>query len=334
MQGGRREEEENGLPMKFTNLLVHANPGTDQDPALVLAARLAKRDGAALTLLDVVPDLSWPWQYLTGGWEQTIEDLSGRKRERLEAKAAMLVANGIDAKAILTDGRLSVALVSQVIEGQHDLLIKTAEASGANRSGFVGSTDSRLLSKCPCPLLILRDGDQVGFRHVAVALDVLDPAELQLALDRQVLQAAQAIGEGELQLVYALPRLEEVVRVDLADVDLVSPAQLATWQTELERLAKEKLRVASEMLGSAPYQCLVIPGEPAEAIPEFVKAHDIDLLVMGSLGRSGLDGLLIGNTAEQVLRQLTCSVLTLKPSTIASPLGPGLGPDKKVATVP
>ncbi|MDZ7686912.1 MAG: universal stress protein [Gammaproteobacteria bacterium] len=39
----------------------------------------------------------------------------------------------------------------------------------------------------------------------------------------------------------------------------------------------------------------------------------VDLLVMGTLSRSGIPGMLIGNTAERVLNDVDCSVLTLKP---------------------
>ncbi len=312
-------DEEPPLSMKFTHLLVHATPGADQDAALSLAANLAERWQASLTLLDVIPDLSWPWQYLTGGWEQTIEDLSGRKRQLLESKAAALRGRGIDATCVLASGRLSKALERQVIAGKHDLLIKMVEASGANRSGFLGTTDARLLRTCPCPLLVLPETAPGHFQRVAVALDVLDPEEPQAALDRRVLQAAEAFCEGELHLIYALPPLHEVVQVDLADLDLVSPSRLAAWQSELEHVAHERLQTASAGLRSAAHTCLVVPGSPAEAIPEFVNAHDIDLLVMGSVGRSGVQGLLIGNTAEQVMHRLTSAALTLKPATFAPP---------------
>ena len=51
-----------------------------------------------------------------------------------------------------------------------------------------------------------------------------------------------------------------------------------------------------------------------------VEAASIDLLVMGSVGRTGLEGFLIGNTAEAVLRRVSCSVLALKPGSFESPI--------------
>ena len=52
----------------------------------------------------------------------------------------------------------------------------------------------------------------------------------------------------------------------------------------------------------------------------FVVAEGIDLVVMGSVGRSGLSGMLIGNTAERILRKLPCSVLVVKPDGFVSPV--------------
>jgi universal stress protein E len=49
-------------------------------------------------------------------------------------------------------------------------------------------------------------------------------------------------------------------------------------------------------------------------------AEGIDLVVMGTVARAGIAGMLIGNTAERVLRKLPCSVLTVKPDGFVSPV--------------
>ena len=57
-----------------------------------------------------------------------------------------------------------------------------------------------------------------------------------------------------------------------------------------------------------------------EAIIRQVRKHQIDLLVMGTVCRTGLSGFFIGNTAEKVLGNVDCSVLTLKPEGFVSPV--------------
>ena len=64
----------------------------------------------------------------------------------------------------------------------------------------------------------------------------------------------------------------------------------------------------------------MIKGPPGRIVPEFVRAHRINLLVMGTVARTGLPGLIMGNTAEQVLDAVRCSVIAVKPSNFVSPL--------------
>jgi nucleotide-binding universal stress UspA family protein len=65
-------------------------------------------------------------------------------------------------------------------------------------------------------------------------------------------------------------------------------------------------------------------GTPAAAITEHVRKIDADCVIMGTLARKGILGLLIGNTAEQVLDSITCSVLTLKPEGFVTPVSESL----------
>lgn len=62
-------------------------------------------------------------------------------------------------------------------------------------------------------------------------------------------------------------------------------------------------------------------GEAKKLIPEIASMMAADLLIMGTVGRSGIPGFFIGNTAEAVLRQVDCSVLAIKPEDFLTPVG-------------
>lgn len=64
----------------------------------------------------------------------------------------------------------------------------------------------------------------------------------------------------------------------------------------------------------------LIKGQPKTLIPEYVNSHGIDIVVMGTIGRSGIPGLLIGKTSETVLQAVNSSVITLKPDDFLSPI--------------
>ena len=61
-------------------------------------------------------------------------------------------------------------------------------------------------------------------------------------------------------------------------------------------------------------------GFAEEIIPQFVVSQGIDLVVMGTVARTGIAGLLMGNTAERLLQRLVCSVLAVKPEGFVSPI--------------
>jgi nucleotide-binding universal stress UspA family protein len=84
-------------------------------------------------------------------------------------------------------------------------------------------------------------------------------------------------------------------------------------------------RFLDQLIEKTPMSSVVpakhlVRGRPADAIIDFVASHLIGLLVMGTVGRTGIPGLLIGNTAERVLGEVTCSVLALKPRGFVSPV--------------
>lgn len=75
---------------------------------------------------------------------------------------------------------------------------------------------------------------------------------------------------------------------------------------ELQRCCVEELR------GYGDIERAVLKGEPYEEIAKFAKEKGVDLIVMGTHGRKGLDKVLFGSTAEKVVRTAPCPVLTVR----------------------
>ncbi len=64
----------------------------------------------------------------------------------------------------------------------------------------------------------------------------------------------------------------------------------------------------------------LLEDDPKSIIPELARKKRINLIIMGTVCRTGIAGFLIGNTAENVLQQVNCSVLTVKPEGFVSPV--------------
>ncbi len=89
----------------------------------------------------------------------------------------------------------------------------------------------------------------------------------------------------------------------------------------LEQLREETIRSATEALrremdealGPAPRASLVVvAGLPFQQVIHHARAHDVDMIVMGTEGKTGLNHAIMGSTAEQVVRRAPCPVLTLR----------------------
>ena len=83
---------------------------------------------------------------------------------------------------------------------------------------------------------------------------------------------------------------------------------------EMEKGAKKELEKfgCEKMEGIKDIECSVIRGVPYEEILKFASDKGVDLIVMGTHGRSGIDRVIFGSTAEKVVRNAECPVLTVR----------------------
>ncbi|MGO9379605.1 MAG: universal stress protein, partial [Dissulfurispiraceae bacterium] len=86
---------------------------------------------------------------------------------------------------------------------------------------------------------------------------------------------------------------------------------------EMEKGAQEELENfgCGTREGYGDCECSVARGVPYEVILKFAADKGIDLIVMGTHGRRGIDRMIFGSTAEKVVRYADCPVLTVKSQT-------------------
>lgn len=298
---------------RFTNILVAVDASAAELPILECAAQLALAHGARLKVVDVVPELGWAQRLLLSGSEHLHELLERERTQLLAAKIAPLAARGIQATSKVLRGRTSAAIIQETTADKHDLVMRDAKGKTSRRSGSFGTTSYELLRRCPAAVYLLQPGAPASCRRVAAAVDA-NPEEPEVAaLNARILEAAVAIRDlarAELDVVHVWSIYgERMVKDYMRTSEFAQLEQSVRAEHEQnlrELLAKVHVEVKSEQLH-------LIRGEPTFEIPNFVRANNTDLLVMGTVGRQGMAGLLLGNTAEMILSQLPCSVLAVKP---------------------
>jgi nucleotide-binding universal stress UspA family protein len=75
---------------------------------------------------------------------------------------------------------------------------------------------------------------------------------------------------------------------------------------------KHSVGEVKEMAGDLPVETFVLAGHPAHTIVQFAQDNDIDLIVTGTLGKSGVEKMLLGSVASHVIRHAPCPVLVVK----------------------
>lgn len=88
-------------------------------------------------------------------------------------------------------------------------------------------------------------------------------------------------------------------------------AYVPPMETDLARI-KTMLQNIVPASPRLDYSHRLLQGDPASEIVNLAKAEHVDLIVLGTHGRTGLERLLLGSTAEQVLRRAPCPVLAVK----------------------
>ena len=225
--------------------------------------------------------------------------------------------DGVHVHSLVRHGRPSKEMTRAVLQGKFDLVIVGTREHGAAHKMLFGSTAQKLLRQCPCPVWVTRPG--IVDRNVTtiVAADDFSP------VGERVLHHAVSTGQlmnARLLVVHAVTMAVEgsLKRTEISEQKLEKYREEARQEAEqrvLERLAMTDYRTLQE--GT---QVSIGTGRPEVEIEKAVKENNADLLVMGTIARGGLPGLLIGNTAERLFAELQCSLLAIKPDDFKCPV--------------
>ncbi len=301
----------------FKRILVDVDATASAHPALDRAVRLARSSGATLTIADVMTVPPHARGYLPETFEE--EAISDRRRRLARVADAV---TGVRAEPKLLLGRPAVVLVQEVLRSNHDLLMRShaRDLTTPGPKPF-GTVDMELLRKCPCPVLLVRHGSPAPQPRIAAAVNASTEETDEQALNTKIVELSLLmashldVGPPKVLQVWT-PFGERTIRSHTA------AGEFAAYEEGARQGATADLTHLVQLFGDrlAGLQPALRRGEPEDVIPEFVVAEGIELLVMGTVARAGIAGMLIGNMAERILRKLPCSVLTVKPDGFVSPV--------------
>ena len=148
-------------------------------------------------------------------------------------------------------------------------------------------------------------------RHAGISLkNILFATDFSEASEAALPYAAALSDRytSQLHIVHVMSPAGYVVPFELAGavtIESMHQAALADAQERMDTIASH--------VKTIPHQTYVRAGELWDSLSDIIKKRDIDLLVLGTHGRTGIEKLVLGSKAEAILRQAQCPVLTVGP---------------------
>lgn len=275
------------------SILVIIDPKHDNNPVLTRAKEFAKVMDASLHLL--------------------VCNESKKKADLLTSLVNDLHQEGFQATSEIAwyNNYHNTIVTIQKAQGC-GLVIKTHLADSALKRVIITPEDWKLLRTCPCPILIVNQDKSWLGRSVLAAVDLGNPDKNHIALHDAIVKLANTltrVAEGNLHLVsvYPSPIFSEIhpdsnVPGMTPEIKEIYTSACKAFEDQYPALTKENIHLAA--------------GAADIIIPQTAKELDAAVCVIGTVARTGISGVLIGNTVEAILDDLDCDVLILKPDSI------------------
>lgn len=320
---------------RFKNILCVAGNGQACTPALERAVTLAENNQASLMVVDVADRITAGIGMPDGGpisaalqatlvntHAEALETLINPYRKRIEIQTKVLM------------GEPFLEIIREVLRNGRDLVIKTPEARDWLDRLF-GSEDMHLLRKCPCPVWLIKPGKQKSYRRILAAVDVDEsypPEELssRRALNQQTLEMASSLALSEFAELHVAHVWHAVAESAMRGAFMHRPEEeiIAYVEQVRQQHAASLEGLMHEVTGNLGQDALdylkprthLVKGNARKEIPALAKQIEADLIIMGTVARTGVPGFIMGNTAETILNQIDCSVLAIKPPGFVTPV--------------
>ena len=290
----------------YDHILVPMDGSDHADRAADHATLLSGAFDATVHLLTVVDIEAAAGPFSAGGVDDDyIEQRTASERDALTERAGDIDG---DVETAVTTGQPSEGILDYVRENEVDLVVMGTHGRSGLRRYLTGSVAERVLRLSPAPVLTVRatEASEVGDSYGDILVPT-DGSERASAAVAHAVAVADAFGST----VHAV----SVVNVG----DIATGAEVSVPTGLLEELEAASTDATEAVAGEAAASGVeavteVRTGRPKHDLLEYVADHDIDLVVMGTHGRTGLDRVLLGSTAEALVRRSEVPVLTVSES--------------------
>ncbi|XQW83638.1 universal stress protein UspE [Thalassotalea piscium] len=304
---------------KYQKILTIIDPTCDVQKALDRAVQLANKTNATITAFLSIYDFSYEMTTMLSSDEREAMRTSVIKDRELwlSEKIAPLEKAGINIDSkVIWHNRPFEPIIEQVINGNYDIVIKGTHEHDKLKSVIFTPTDWHILRKCPCPVLLVKDHSWPKDGNILAAINVGSDEEEHISLNNKITEEALNLAkiiDANVNLVNSFPGTPVNIAIEIPEFNANE------YNESMLNHHKTAMAIHAEKYNIPVKNTYVAEGLPEEVIQNQAVALDAELVILGTVGRTGLSAALIGNTAEHVIDSLNCDVLALKPDGYQSP---------------
>lgn len=281
----------------FDRILFPTDGSDGADAAFDHVLDLAADHDATVHVLNVADTTH---DSVTRVGRDVVDVLEREGEDVVDAAAERAADRGVETVTAVLQGGVDETIVTYAAEREVDLVaMPTRGRHGLDRL-LLGSTTERVVRRSPVPVLSLRpDGEaaRYPYRNVLVPTDGSDRAAE--ALDRAVALAARS---GATLHVLSV--------VDVGTIGAEAYSGTDALVSASEETVAEAVAVA-EAAGVETVERVEVGSSAARGIRSYLADHDVDLVVMGTRGLTGVERYLLGSVAERTVRTSPVPVLTV-----------------------
>ena len=304
---------------KIDKVLVPLDFSRPSFKALEYALPLAECFGAKLHLVHAF-DYDFPMSTISAMPLAIPEaDLASRAKLHLQDVAKKYNIALAPQNCHVVEGRAYHAVCQLARKLEIDLIVTTTRGHTGLQYLFLGSTAERIVQHAPCCVLVVREHERefvraksagvakskgaIRLKKILVPVDFSDCSMVGLEF---AVHFAQVLG-AELVTFNCVPLHTFAIYDEYRGLDFTALTNHA------EKTAKEQMR---EVVSGLESQDIIVKGVielgvPAQAICDYARNHEVDLIVTTTHGTTGLMHVLLGSTAEHVVRYAHCPVLVM-----------------------
>jgi nucleotide-binding universal stress UspA family protein len=237
----------------------------------------------------------------------------------LEATEALLQNKGVNVETELLSGYPAEELTKFATEHKPDLILLGAKGLRATMGILLGGVAQQIVEYACCPVLVVR-APYTRLRHVLLVIDS-SPFSQRAA---EFLTQFPLPDDTEVRVMHVLPPMDTAdlfERTWTFGPEMLPPPRFYELEAAASAQAKEEERQGHTLLSHTLDKIIasgldatseLLRGDAATEILDYVKTHEIDLVVAGCRGLSQVRGLLLGSVSRKLVHYAGCSVMIVK----------------------